>query len=266
MALPDVFMFAKATRAHLYKKEIATIKKYGEKYKLTLHKSIRETGWEDDCEWLIIGKEKKEEPEKKSENNISRARARIFELAYCNPWSHFITCTLDKKKYDRRDLGKFQRDLSRFIRNQRMKYSQNDLAYILIPELHKDKENWHMHGLVNGIRAEMLTEFIPGVHPQYLIDQNYRNWPDYYKKFGFVSLGPLRIRDAACKYIVKYITKDSELMVSRAGAHMFYASQGLESAKEIKRGTLLQVPPAWEFENDYVKSIWINGDEINKYI
>jgi hypothetical protein len=51
----------------------------------------------------------------------------------------------------------------------------------------------------------------------------------------------------------KYITKDLSRSVSELGAHMYYASQGLERAKEVKRGILTKAPEKWDFENEYVK-------------
>jgi hypothetical protein len=247
--------------------KFVNVKRYGTAYKLTLLKCLPagDRGAKED----VCGDEEetcKVLSDKKMDCNISRARAKIFELAMCNDWSHFATFTLDGRKYDRSDLKKFQADLSLFIRHQRTKWKAPGIKYLLIPELHDDLENWHMHGLLGGVKEEMLSEFLPGIHPQYLVDNGFRNWPDYYHKFGFVSLGIIRSKDQVAKYITKYITKDMAKSVQEVGGHMYFRSKGLEGLEVIKKGTLAQMPPSWEFENDYVKIVWIEAHEVNKYV
>ena len=257
-------------KEQVYKHEIATIKRYGDKYKLTLNKMVREKGWEqikapppdDDMD----SDNEIKLDNRKLRNNISRARSKIYELAMCNDFQYFVTCTLDKEKYRRDDLTKFHKDLSQFIRDQRKKYKADDLRYILIPELHKDGKNWHMHGLLGGIRKEMLSPFIRGVHPQRLIDKGYINWIDYANKFGFISVGMVRDKGKAAGYIKKYITEDLDKSVQDYGAHLYYRSQGLRVAELIEKGSLCQVPSFWDYENDYVKIKWITENQVSAFI
>lgn len=236
-------------------RKYANIKKYGDYYKLTAFNympSIKHepTGEVNDT---------------KLSCNISRAKSRIFELSLCNSWDYFITATLNKEKYDRTDLKKYQKDLSQFIRHQRLK-NGSQLKYLLIPELHSDNVSWHMHGLIRGVSEQMLSEFDPDKHPLKLIVGGYKNWPDYEKKFGYVSLGKIKNDEAVAKYITKYITKDVAKNVSEVGSRMFYSSQGLKGAEVIKKGTLAEVPPNWDYENDYIKILWINPSQVNKYV
>jgi len=247
----------------IYKRGIATIKKYGDLYKLTLHKVIREAGWEEINEVSVIEGKTKENTVKLA-NNISRAKSRIFEIAMCNDWDYFITCTLDQQKYERTDLGTFRKDLAQFIRDQRKKY-QCDIRYLLIPELHSDGKSWHMHGLLGGVKDEMLAEF-DGTAPLKLRDLGYKNYPDYQKKFGFVSLGIINNKDAIAKYITKYINKNMEKSVTESGKHLYYCSRGLNKAVKIRQGILRDVPDKWHYENDFVKIYWFKEfEEIDKY-
>lgn len=272
MSTNDRFVGLKATQAHVYKKELASVKKYGDKYKLTLYTAIREKGWEEPKDaWLEYFKYimKNDVDEVRNEcklgNHIARARGRIFELAICNDWQYFVTMTLNPEKYARDNLKVFQKDLGRFIDLYR-RTKCPELSYLLIPELHKDGVSWHMHGLINGLRNEFLTDFIQGKHPQFLIDNEYKNWPDYMNKFGFISLGPMRNHEAVSKYITKYITKELSAGVTEYGAHMYYSSHGLKGAQEIKRGPLKKAPENWEYENEFVKIIWLSEEEVNDYI
>ena len=236
-------------------RKYANIKKYGDYYKLTAFNYMPCT---------------KNEPtgevnDTKLSCNISRAKSRIFELALCNPWDYFITATLNKEKYDRTNLKKYQKDLSRFIRNQRSK-NGSQLKYLLIPELHSDNVSWHMHGLIRGVSEQMLSEFDPDKHPLKLIVGGYKNWQDYESKFGFVSLGQIKNGQAVSGYITKYITKDTQKNVTEVGSRMFYSSQGLKGAEVIKKGTLATLPAQWDFSNDYVNILWIPKEEVNKYV
>lgn len=202
------------------------------------------------------------------DNNISRAKSTIYELAMCNPWEYFVTMTLDAQKYDRYDLHKFKKDLSRFVRDQRQKWGA-DIKYLFIPEQHKLKEGetvpaWHVHGLLCGIKQEMLGDFPAGA-PAVLARNGYRNYPDYHRKFGFCSLGAIRDNSAVSAYILKYVGKQLGQGVE-VDKHLFFSSTGLNRAVEIKRGRLAVLPREWDYVNDYVKIAWIEEEEIDDYI
>ena len=246
----------------LYQRDVAVIKRYGDKYKLIWMAAKRQKGIECKDDGLV----KCEKGEVKLENNISRAKSRIFELAMCNNWEYFITMTLDGGKYNRYDLGAFQADLSRFVRDQRVKWGC-ELKYLFVPEQHKLRAGevtpaWHIHGLVNGVAPEMLAEFPPGV-PWGL--QGYLNYPDYMRKFGWCSLAPIGNRHAVSAYITKYVSKHMGQGID-VGSRLFYASVGLQGAEKIKEGILACIPPEWDFENDYVKITWIPESEVDNYI
>lgn len=236
-------------------RRFANIKKYGNKYKLTTFNCLPSKG----------GGGVRGVNDFKLSCNISRTKARIFELAMCNHWDYFITCTLNRERYDRTNLKKFQSDLSLFIRHQRQKYKA-DLKYLLIPELHSDGVSWHMHGLIDGLSKRMISDFEVGKHPIDLILKGYQNWPDYEKKFGYVSLGKIKNEEAVAKYTTKYITKDVAKNVSEIGSRMFYSSIGLNGCEVIKKGTLATLPAQWDYTNDYVNILWLSEQEVKKYL
>lgn len=61
--------------------------------KLVRHNALRTKGIEDVSQHTRKGSIS----DVKSENNISRAKSRVFELALCNEWDIFLTFTLDPK-------------------------------------------------------------------------------------------------------------------------------------------------------------------------
>jgi len=209
----------------------------------------------------------------KLDHHISRARSMIYEYSACNEWDHFVTLTLDQKKYDRYDLQKYIKDLGQWIRDQRKKGM--DLKYMLIPEPHKDGA-WHMHGLVKGFRSEDLREFelheklpnrvrdlIRSGHVIYDI-------PEYRNKFGYVTAEKVRDPDAVAKYVTKYIVKALECARTREKEKkLYYTSRGLNIAQKIIEGTIppdkLAIVP-FDYENDYIKIKDMDHKELMDFI
>ena len=175
------------------------------------------------------------EHETKLDSAYSRARSMIRQYGLCNPWDYFVTLTLDKNKYNRHDLGRFKKDLSQFIRDMRKKYGENGgkrLSFLLVPENHKDGA-WHMHGLIYGLPDGAVSPFVRGVHPDKLVNGGFLDWPDYAKKFGFVSLGKIRDQLSTVLYTTKYINKDIEALAELRGEHLYMASRPLNTAETI---------------------------------
>lgn len=241
-------------KSGLYINDIATLKRYSDtKFKLTLHRSLRQKGFE-----LKNYSKKCSVNDEKLECNISRARSKIFEYAYCNNWEYFINLTINKEKYDRYNLKGYIKDLTQWLRNYCKKFKIK-IQYLFIPEQHKDGA-WHIHGLLMGLPANHLSEFVIGVHPQKLIDMEYKNWHPYSKKFGFVSVGEIKNHEACSKYITKYVTKDMANNNNSLNARLYYCSKGLNTAEIIKKGTMsANIDP--DYENDYVKIKWMNDLE-----
>lgn len=164
-------------------------------------------------------------------SSLSRTRKLLLEKALCNPWDWFCTFTLDKAKYKRDDLVKFHKDFLQFIRDERKRGLQ--IAFLLVPELHEDMQNWHIHGFLYG-NPELVSfrewRRQGNKIPQRLVAGDFYTWPRYQKKFGFCSLGRIRSRVRSSFYISKYISKDSGRLVSSLGSNMYYSSQGLNTA------------------------------------
>lgn len=160
---------------------------------------------------------------------LSRAKSVIYQLAICNEWDYFFTGTLSPDDHNRFDLFAFRNQFAQFVRDLRKKSGYENLAYLLIPERHKDGA-WHMHGLIAGLPEDALSYFVPGIHPASLVDGGFRNWPAYSDKFGYCSLGRVRDPDAVSAYLVKYISKDMQSSVTEVGGHTYYCTRGLKRA------------------------------------
>lgn len=218
------------------------MRKYGNRYCLTVIKSMHRHS--------ITSTIKPDKPAltAKDASSIRRARRRVFELASCNAWEYFVTLTLDPQKYDRYDLGKFRRDLSVWISNQRRLHGCA-FQYLLIPERHKDGA-WHMHGLVAGLREGALEYNGNG----------YLDYPPYRNRFGYISLSRVRSIDAVSRYITKYISKSLSSRLQDVGDHLFFASRGLKGAEIVANG-IFRPPEGFrpDYENEWMWELWLDS-------
>ena len=187
----------------------------------------------------------------KLSESLSRSRSRVFEIATCNNFEYFITLTINANKQSRSDLKIFYKRLSKWINNYNSR-NNTTIKYLIIPELHRDNNNWHFHGLIKGLPEEHLTAFtlhdnIPKRMEKLIRDgRELYNWTAYSDTFGFVSVEKIRNHDAAARYITKYITKNIGNKID-LNDNVYYCSQGLSRATEVFRGDLRQ-----DFEPDYM--------------
>lgn len=204
--------------------------------------------------------------DEKLDENIRRTKARIFELAFCNPWDWFFTATLDRTKYDRTDLAKWHKDLTQWFRDYNKKHGTH-VKFLLIPELHKDGMSWHMHGFLYGLPVEHLYRFQLGDKMGAALAAKVKNgdavynWSAYAAKFGFCDLEPIKNPEAVSKYATKYITKSLSHSVTEVNAHMYYHSRGLAFAETIKKGSMDIGVPIEQvsdcYQNDYCDVYWL---------
>lgn len=196
--------------------------------------------------------------EERLSQSISRTRSRIFELAICNDFQFFCTFTLSSDKRDRFDLKNFSKDFGQFIRNfNRNRKDGSKVKYLIIPEKHQDGA-WHAHGLIQGLTSDDLI----------INEHGYYDWTAYSKRFGFISLSPIRDTSACSVYITKYITKDVLKSNREAFGHLYFASQGLNGKTLIQSGFGSDTAffKDFDFENDYLKISWFDtADDVCEF-
>lgn len=200
----------------------------------------------------------------------SRARARIFDYAFCNEWQWFFTGTLNSAKYDRKDLNVWHKDLTQWLRNYARLRKMPKIDFLLIPELHADGKSWHMHGLINGLPAEQLQQFRIGDQMSSRLAQKVKrgevlyNWIPYMHKFGFCDLEPVKDAEAVSLYCTKYITKSLQHSVKDAGAHLYYHSRGLKSSELVAVGDYGgEALPDPVYKNDFCSVVWLPYNQEN---
>lgn len=197
-----------------------SVVKYGNIYKFIYHKHSYE------CSGLHTFKDNKNTNDTKLNNNISRAKNRVFELAMCNDWQYFVTLTLNDLNIDRFNLNEAVKRFGEWVGNYNKKFNTK-LKYLLVPEQHKNGA-WHFHGLFSGIAPDSLIKNNYG----------YLDIPYFVHRFGFVSLSPIKDHNRTASYITKYVTKDMTANNVDKNKHLFYASRGLNSAVLVSAGRM----------------------------
>lgn len=136
-----------------------------------------------------------------------RAKAALRDLALANAFRFFVTLTFDRQRVDRWN----DREVLRVTRNWLDNRVRRDgLAYVLIPERHKDGAI-HFHGFFN--------DALPGVDSGHRTErgQVIYNLPGW--SWGFSTAIEVYGEYAgAVGYVCKYVTKGSE----KVGGRWYY--------------------------------------------
>lgn len=222
-------------KKNLYDYDVTTVRQFGEHITRVVHLSA--------CRRPDIEIDKSHVPkgtvnDSKLENNLSRAKAKVRELAWCNPWVYWCTFTLNPAKFDRYNLKAYKIAMGEFFHNfNRNRPADKKVKYLLVPEMHEDGA-WHMHGFMLGLSDEDL----------YVNANGYLSWKAYEEKFGFISMSKIKDLDKASSYILKYMTKDSSRNVSALGEHLYMASKGLQKSELIFKGRAI-LHTDWDWEH-----------------
>lgn len=155
------------------------------------------------------------EPSSKAvEESIRRTRSTIFDYALSNDFSHFVTFTFNPKKVDRYSFEATS-NIMKYWLNRQKKHSP-DFAYVIVPELHKDKAI-HFHALIKNYNGHLKKTNV------------IQNGKRVYNLVGFTAgftnaqeLDDDQVKAAA--YLTKYITKD---MLSSFNKRRYWASKNL---------------------------------------
>ena len=184
------------------------------------------------------------------EQNITRAKTAVEEYGLCNDFKYFVTFTISPRSQDRSDLGRFRQRLTQMVRDYRRRKGA-DIQYLLVPELHRDGENWHIHGLMNmpetllseytkemsgferlpyKIRTKVLTNLASGSGRCF-------RWLAAEKTFGWNTIEEIRDPERSTRYLLKYFEKEQRKTAERLekGDNLYFVSHGLKKAERIEK-------------------------------
>lgn len=191
----------------------------------------------------------------KLRNNLSRTRRTVFDLAICNHWDYFGTITLNSINFPRDNLPLAYKSLCKYFNNYKSRVSPN-FKYLCVPEMHKDKRNWHFHLLCSGININSLTHFssLPKIPKK--IKKQLHDGIDVYtfdaidKRFGYNTFIPTYgTQESIAKYMTKYITKSFDCFSAMLNTRIVRASVNLDRPKTETLNSLF-IPPS--IPHDYI--------------
>lgn len=162
------------------------------------------------------------------ERSMRRAASQMRDICLSTPFRYFVTLTLDPAKIDRHDMEALTKVLNRWADNR---VRRNGLAYVLVPERHKDGAI-HLHGFFTESvpLLDSGTMKLPGAkRPRRPRDAKQRaEWEAAGAKpvynipgwtLGFSTAIPLDgAYEAAVAYCCKYVRKAAE----KIGGRWFY--------------------------------------------
>lgn len=162
----------------------------------------------------------------------------LYDYSVSNEWQYFITLTFDRDKHDCTDFISISKKVSKWLNNYTNRQAPN-FKYVLVYELHKDKQHYHIHGLVSGIPAEHMSKARNQKTGKLLKDKNGTqkwNFLPWQKTFGHTLFLELygNIENTA-KYITKYIGKT-------IGDSQFFGKQQIKASKGLSK------PPKYAFK------------------
>ena len=124
--------------------------------------------------------------------SVTRSKNKIHDLARSETWEYFITLTYDSSKTDRYDYNECLKKCRQWLNNQHKRYAQ-DLAYIFVPEKHKDGA-YHFHGLIANVGNMKFVDsgkVAIGKNAVNRTDKN-NSYPTIYNLGGSAGLLPLK--------------------------------------------------------------------------
>lgn len=152
-----------------------------------------------------VDENRTQEAEAHSKNvSLSASKNRIYNIARSNTWQWFITLTFDRNNNDSSDYEIVTRRLKTFL-NHLQQRKCPDMKYLIVSELHADKEHYHFHGLlsnVDNLRFCFSGKFDKKENPIF----NILDWT-----YGFTTATQVKDTNRASSYITKYVTKDIDL-------------------------------------------------------
>jgi len=167
------------------------------------------------------------DPEKSLRESMRRSKDKIYQYARANVWEQFATYTFNPKKVKRNDYDECYKSVKHHLINVKQYYAK-DLKYIMVPEYHADKKNYHFHALLSNIGNIPLEKAIntkKGQYKTYKGKQIYNIKP--YKQ-GFAEMVEIGSGESGkvSNYLTKYITKD--LMLQTPNRQRYLHSKNLD--------------------------------------
>lgn len=176
-------------------------------------------------------------------SSVTRSKTAIKDIALCNNFELFCTFTFAK---NRDNVDKCLNQFKQWLKNQKAK--SPELAYLAVPEYHKDKKAIHFHVLLKNFNgrlknSQLTTKFGRAIY----------NIKSY--RLGFTTAVKIDPSDHAiiANYITKYVTKD---LICKFNKKRYWCSRGLTRPEEYSNIPAFKKyaqPDKVVFENEAIR-------------
>ncbi|MDO4554648.1 MAG: hypothetical protein Q4B70_05830 [Lachnospiraceae bacterium] len=166
------------------------------------------------------------EPDTERSNYVSlnRTKQNLIGLCRSNSWHWFVTFTFNSAYVCRSNYEEVCKKTCKWLNNLKNRKAP-DLKYVLVPELHKDGENYHCHGLLANCQG---LEFVNSGKKTKDGDIIY-NMPSW--QYGFNTATMVFDTVRVSYYISKYLNKDLHNIIK--GKRRFWNSRNCLSMTNV---------------------------------
>lgn len=168
--------------------------------------------------------------------SVTRSKNKIHDLARSEKWEYFVTLTFDGDKADRYSYEDCLKKCRVWLNHQHARYAL-DLAYLFVPEKHKDGA-YHFHGLMANVGNIKFSDSgrVAIGKKAYIRTEKNKSYPTIFNlegwRFGYSTATKVSDCYKATNYITKYVTKD--ICADFKGKHRYIASKNLHEPTELK--------------------------------
>lgn len=154
-------------------------------------------------------------------NSMARTKSNIKSLALSFKPAWFCTFTFSPEKVDRYNYDEVSKYMQKYLA-----ILDNDIKYIVVPELHKDGA-YHFHGLFSDMPMEFAGKYRNRKSGAY---EEVYHVPGF--TLGFTQCTKIKSSYYAALYISKYITKN--LCAVSKGKKRYWRSRSIPDAPVFK--------------------------------
>lgn len=155
--------------------------------------------------------------------SLNRSKQNAIGILRANKWDLFITFTFNPRLVDSKNYEQVCLKAGVFLHHLKERHCP-DMKYFLVPELHKDGEKYHLHGVLGN--SEGLQLRVSGKVKNGRIVYNMPAW-----KYGWSTVTEVGHSGRVSNYISKYITKDTEGLLH--GKRRYWCSHNTILPKEV---------------------------------
>ena len=175
-------------------------------------------------EVAYIEKKEMKDVERSEYVSLNRSKQNLIGICRANKWDFFVTFTFNPKLVDSSNYEEVCQKACKWFNNLKERYCP-DMKYLLVPELHKNGTNYHLHGLIANCKGLKMT--VSGKFDKKgNIIYNIPKW-----KYGWNTATSVSHSGKVSNYISKYITKDTNGLLK--GKRRYWASKNVLLPKDV---------------------------------